>query len=857
MISSWLASCVMGSKLELLSVSDTHPEDITCLATDAGQAYTAYGNIIKAYARGQQAVHIYKGHEKNIHLLLSFGEHLISVDEASNLKIWDKETEETYLDVEFDNSAFQISCVLHPTTYLNKILLGSRQGSLQLWNIKRNALIHTFEGWGSPIRVLEQAPAVDVIAVGLENGKIFVHNIKYDETLVSFQLDWGPVTSIAFRTDGEPMMATGSTVGHIAIWNLEERKLQAQMRDAHAGSVTGMAFFRGEPILITNSPDNQLKVWVFDQSDGSGRLLRRRCGHSAPPSRILFYGNDGRNIISAGQDSSLKSFSTFHESLNRDFGQAYANKKSGKRLKNKLERHKLGTITALACESSKKSDWDSIVACHQGSSLVTTWDYTRCTMGKYKICPPELEDDLAAQATAVDVTSCGNFVVIGWNTGHVKLYNIQSGIYRGNYGKDKGTAHSGPVRGVAVDGLNQVAMTTSSDQKVKFWHFREKKLLQEVDVQCPVSQMKLHRESSMVALAMDNFSIYIIDIELRRIVRKYQGHQNVVSDMAFSSDARWLVSASMDCSVRTWDLPTSKMVDCFLVDAAVTSLCISPTNAYLATTHVDDLGIYLWSNRTLYSHVSLRPLPSDYEPTVILMPGACLDTKDEGPSPNLENDLATLEFQSPEQISAELITLSLLPNSRWQSLTNLDLIKTRNKPKEPLKVPKSAPFFLPVVSGLEPSLDVQKETKSSKVRKVAVAGSLNLASELCQLLLESAQKEDRTYEAVLEYMTKLNPSATDTEIRSLDPIGGGSHIAMAIFMKALIDWLQSNQSFEIVQAYISLFLKIHGDEISRTSELVELLESLLGEQEKSWQRLQGQFNQTMCLINYMKSAVLS
>lgn len=57
-----------------------------------------------------------------------------------------------------------------------------------------------------------------------------------------------------------------------------------------------------------------------------------------------------------------------------------------------------------------------------------------------------------------------------------------------------GTAHSGPVRGVAVDGLNQVAMTTSSDQKVKFWHFREKKLLQEVDVQCPVSQMKLHRE---------------------------------------------------------------------------------------------------------------------------------------------------------------------------------------------------------------------------------------------------------------------------------------------------------------------------------------------------------------------------
>lgn len=34
-----------------------------------------------------------------------------------------------------------------------------------------------------------------------------------------------------------------------------------------------------------------------------------------------------------------------------------------------------------------------------------------------------------------------------------------------------------------------------------------------------------------------------------------------------------------------------------------------------------------------------------------------------------------MEFKSPDQIGEELITLSLLPNSRWQSLTHLDLIK--------------------------------------------------------------------------------------------------------------------------------------------------------------------------------------
>jgi hypothetical protein len=47
---------------------------------------------------------------------------------------------------------------------------------------------------------MEQTPAIDVVSVGLDSGEVFVHNLKYDETVVS--QDWGPVTGIAFRTDG-------------------------------------------------------------------------------------------------------------------------------------------------------------------------------------------------------------------------------------------------------------------------------------------------------------------------------------------------------------------------------------------------------------------------------------------------------------------------------------------------------------------------------------------------------------------------------------------------------------------------------------------------------------------------------
>lgn len=56
----------------------------------------------------------------------------------------------------FDNSGFQVTAIMHPHTYLNKLVLGSKQGSLQLWNIKQDKMLYVFEGWNSAVTCLEQ-----------------------------------------------------------------------------------------------------------------------------------------------------------------------------------------------------------------------------------------------------------------------------------------------------------------------------------------------------------------------------------------------------------------------------------------------------------------------------------------------------------------------------------------------------------------------------------------------------------------------------------------------------------------------------------------------------------------------------
>ena len=43
------------------------------------------------------------------------------------------------------------------------------------------------------------------------------------------------------------------------------------------------------------------QIWIFDGPAGEGRLLRFRMGHSAPLTKIRYYGQNGQQILSASE----------------------------------------------------------------------------------------------------------------------------------------------------------------------------------------------------------------------------------------------------------------------------------------------------------------------------------------------------------------------------------------------------------------------------------------------------------------------------------------------------------------------------------------------------------------------------
>ena len=174
------------------------------------------------------------------------------------------------------------------------------------------------------------------------------------------------------------------------------------------------------------------------------------------------------------------------------------------------------------------------------------------------------------------------------------------------------------------------------------------------------------------------------------------------------------MTTSLDSVVRTFDLPTGRLLDAFRTASVATSVSFSPASDFLATAHVDSVGVHLWANRAQFADVSLRSyVDEDVIPTLAVPAMHGEEDEDDADVAELEalvDDHAPFAddggASSSRQLAPQLASLSTQPKTKWAALLNLDAIRARNKPKEPPKAPERAPFFLPTLPGTQPRFEL-------------------------------------------------------------------------------------------------------------------------------------------------------
>lgn len=285
---------------------------------------------------------------------------------------------------------------------------------------------------------------------------------------------------------------------------------------------------------------------------------------------------------------------------------------------------------------------------------------------------------------------------------------------------------------------------------------------------------------------------------------------------------------------------------------------MSPTGEFLATAHVDYLGIYLWANKMLFNQISLRSIDPYEDAPYIDLPSHARDQEanieDAMAEINLgEGDELTLKYETPEQLDDDLVTMSDLAASRWQNLLDLDIIKKRNKPKAPPKVPKQAPFFLPTVAGTEFQFDLSGVTQEDENSRVLIPENFSNLTIFGKMLQEAINTGD--HQSCVDHLKKVGPSMIDFEIKSLHPDGGGNYKIMLQFLRVIVFMLNTNKDFELAQAYLSVFLKVHGRSLTENNEIMDYLPEVQKAQNKSWDILEEKLLYGLGVVSALRNYV--
>jgi U3 small nucleolar RNA-associated protein 21 len=590
-------------------------------------------------------------------------------------------------------------------------------------------------------------------------------------------------------------------------------------------------------------------------------LLKLRTGHHAPPACIRYYGEDGKQILTAGRDRALRYTSVVRDSRSYELSQGSLVKKAIG-LGVSVDNLKYPTITAMSSSSIRSKDWEDVLTAHAEDSSARTWRVADKRMGQWEFGVTE------GDVQAVCVTACGNFGLAGSSTGEIRMWNMQSGKERKSFalsgpppgdskpkvmtqGKKKSKKEKKKtieaITGLVTDALNTTVVASTLEGKLYFFDFHTTARVEVMELDSSITALELQRGSGLLACVCDDLVVRLVDIETRRVVRELRGFKGRILDVAFTPDSRWLLATALDSTVRTFDIPTGRLVDAFRVPSIATSLTFSPTGDFLATAHVDSLGVHLWANKAQFTDIPLRHIPEDEDVPEIALPS--VQGVDDAALAGLEPIGApenTDVYTSPDQLADGLLTLSLLPRARWTTLLNLDTIKARNKPKEPPKAPAAAPFFLPTVAGLETRFDLGAAQPADEgSARLAPAASF-MESEFTRRL--AAENEHGDYDAFFTYMKALSPSAVDLEIRSLVSL---DHLGA--FLAALLGRLRSHRDFEAVQAFLAVFLNVHGDVLIANPELRGTLERLDAAQKKEGARLAELLSYSLGTLAFLRS----
>ena len=432
-----------------------------------------------------------------------------------------------------------------------RLLSGSKDNTLKLWDAATGQLIRTFVGHSNAV--------------------------------------W----SVAFSPDGTRLLS-GSADNTLRLWDAATGQLLRSF-EGHSGWVLSVAFSPDGTRVASSSSDKTLKLW-----DGAtGGIIRSFEGQSGG-SRSVAFSPDGMHLLSANGERTLKLWDIATGQLIRNFegaGNSVVFSPDGKRV---LSGNKLwDAATGQIIRTYEKAD-SAIAFSPDGKRFLTVygnmlrlWDVGTAEMIR------SFEGHMSEVLSAA-FSPDGTWVLSG------------SGSLRDPYSKDDTLklwdadtgqllhtteARTYPIWSVAFSPDGALALSGSKDKALKLFDVATGQLLRTyLGHSNSVWSVAFSPDGTRAVSGSADKTVKLWDVATGRVLHTLEGHSNEVHSVAFSPDGTRVVSGGWDGTLKLWDATTGQLLLTISTGGcAVDSVTFSPDATQLLS---GNCAINLWNAAT-------------------------------------------------------------------------------------------------------------------------------------------------------------------------------------------------------------------------------------------------------------------
>ncbi|XP_048867446.1 telomerase protein component 1 [Brienomyrus brachyistius] len=499
------------------------------------------------------------------------------------------------------------------------------------------------------------SPSAMVVAVGAAQGSLYILNPETAQELRSLVSSGDGISSCIFLD--ERLLGSTSFDGHIEIWDINSGCRVVHV-DAHSHWITGSDVSADRKHFATVSLDLDLKVWTSQAGKLTATLTNPcplNCVTFHPEGQLLAVGGwDGGVRLWNWLTGEIAATLSGHQQSVRSlcFSPSTAHLSSGS-LSGEVRMWSLPSHACVGCYQAHRGSTEVLSFVEEGrmllsggaDNMVQLWSgvlgRSLCQLGEEKTSS---DRSTLSKSQALCVSAAGGYVAVGYHGDGLKLFSEESGEML--WSSENFSESVQCLVWIGTQKEAELLVTGGGDKIMRMWKRMEASL--ELQGSFGTQQgavVAMAQSPSFLASASEDFTIALWSLEdlaenpsSPNLVSLLRGHQGGVTCLSFSpsgdkllsggkdqallvwdvgsphptlsqsllhchgdwiTGCAWtvdhVVSCSLDCRVRLWDLARGQSVREFLGSVSLTSVC-SVGQFLMAASRGGELLLWNWKS---------------------------------------------------------------------------------------------------------------------------------------------------------------------------------------------------------------------------------------------------------------------